>query len=86
MFVDRQSIFRYLWSLILTSLSHEILGFQAANIGKIRKTQTFFPKKVTFSGKKRVSGHRFQDYSWAISFVSGGDDGAHRSAGSSASA
>lgn len=48
MFVDRQSIFSVLLSLKFVSLSCEILRFQAANIGKIKKTTTFFQKKLIF--------------------------------------
>ena len=48
MFVDRQFIFRQIWSLILVTLSQEILRFRAANIDKIKKTTTFFQKKVFF--------------------------------------
>ena len=60
MFVDRQSIFSSLFSLKLLILSVEIRRFQAANIGKIRKTQTFFIKKVFFSGQKEAMSHGFR--------------------------
>ena len=50
MFVDRQSIFSSLLSLKIITHSGEIRRFQAANIGKIGKTQTFLEKKVNFSG------------------------------------
>ena len=50
MFVDRQSIFSSLLSLKIITHSGEIRRFQAANIGKIGKTQTFLKKKVNFSG------------------------------------
>ena len=53
MFVDRQSIFSSLFSLKFITHSGEIRRFQAANIGKIRKTQTFFIKKVFFQVKKK---------------------------------
>ena len=48
MFVDRQFILRFLLSLILVTLSQEILRFRAANIDKIKKTTTIFQKKVNF--------------------------------------
>ena len=60
MFVDRQSIFSSLFSLKLLTLSFEIRRFQAANIGKIKKTTTFFIKKLTFFSKKQAQDHRFR--------------------------
>ena len=60
MFVDRQSIFSSLFSLKFITHSGEIRRFQAANIGKIRKTQTFFIKKVFFSGQKEAMIHEFR--------------------------
>ena len=46
MFVDRQSYFSCLMSLIIVILSQEIIRFRAANIAKIKKSTTFFLKKV----------------------------------------
>ena len=60
MFVDRQSIFSSLFSLKFITHSGEIRRFQAANIGKIRKTQTFFIKKVFFSSQKEAMIHGFR--------------------------
>ena len=48
MFVDRQSYFSCLMSLIIVILSQEIIRFRAANIAKIKKSTTFFLKKSEF--------------------------------------
>ena len=63
MFVDRQSIFSVLLSLKFVTLSVEIRRFQAANIGKIIKKQTFLQKKVYFFGQIDVSSLGFRDFS-----------------------
>ena len=76
MFVDRQSIFSSLFSLKLLTLSVEIRRFQAANIGKIGKTQTFLKKKVNFSGSKC---HPEAGISRFCHAISGGDGGGYYS-------
>ena len=72
MFVDRQSIFSYLLSLKLLTLLVEIRRFQAANIGKIGKTQTFLKKKVNFSGSNCHPEARISRFCHAISDGDGG--------------
>ncbi len=76
MFVDRQSIFSSLLSLKIITHSGEIRRFQAANIGKIGKTQTFLKKKVNFSGS---NCHPEAGISRFCHAISGGDGGGYYS-------